>query len=118
MQKIQISTLLTLKTFSQLESCFLKVFLASPEHLDLLRRVALTVGLARLDRPHRLRLWSVVEREVRSEGEKLSRRSLRSARTAGLGSRGSCPVLSLSCSRFGLRLFETLRPAGKQGRKV
>lgn len=56
--------------------------LDSPEHLDLIRRVALTVWLAGLDRPDRLGLRSIVDREVWSEGEKLADRSGRSA-TAG-----------------------------------
>lgn len=60
--------------------------LASPEHLDLLRRVALALGLTGLDRPNRLRLIAVTEAEVWPEGEKLANRSSRTATTIGLGS--------------------------------
>ena len=66
----------------------------SPEHLDLLRRVPLTLGLAGLDRPDRL--WSVMEAEVWPEGEELADRSPRTDTTAGLGSRRPGPVLSWS----------------------
>lgn len=82
----------------------------SPEHLDLIRRVALTLGLAGLDRPDRLGLRSVVDSEVWSEGKKLADRSSRSATTARLGPRRPRPVLRLGWSGFGLGLFKTLRP--------
>lgn len=85
-------------------------FQVSPEHLDLLRSVSLTLRLAGLYCSDWLRLWTVTEGEVRSEGEKLSDRSSRTTCSAGFGSRTARFVRTLSCSRSGLGLFETLSP--------
>lgn len=85
-------------------------FQVSPEHLDLLGSVALTLRLAGLYCSDWLRLWTVTEGEVRSQGEKLSDRSPTTTCSAGFGSRTAWFVRTLSCSRSGLGLFETLGP--------
>lgn len=79
----------------------------SPEHLDLLWRIALALGLAGLDRPDGVGLWSVLEGEVWPEGKKLTWGSPRTRTTTGLGTRSPRSVLSLGWSGFRLRLFET-----------
>lgn len=85
-----------------------------PEHLDLLRCVPLTLRVAGLHRSDRLRLGSVAEGEVWPQGEKLPDRSSRTSRTAGFGSRRSRFVVTLSCSRSGLGLFQALGPVRRE----